>query len=296
MTDTDVLIIGGGPAGMICAVQLKRYGIEPLVFERKRLGGLLWNANLVENYPGFPGGIPGPELAGRMIEQFESQALEACPLEVTGVDYDGRRFLAAAGAETISARAVVIATGTQPNRFPTKLLPPEAESRVFYEVADLAEVRGAAVAVIGAGDAAFDYALNLANRENRVLIFNRGAEIRSLPLLVARTEASGRIEYHPNTAVNAVEAGNQGLRLQMVDGSGEKTYKVDMLLGALGRKAFLPAISQRLAAEQASLTAAGRFHVIGDVHNGIYRQTAIAVGDGLRAAMIIYQFLKEQST
>ena len=294
MTRADVAIIGGGPAGMICAVQLKRYGIEPVLFERKRLGGLLWNANLVENYPGFPGGIPGAELAGRMIEQFESQSLAARPEEVTGVDHDGHNFLVTTGAETLTAEVLVVATGTQPNRFPAELIPPQAQSRVFYEVADLQEVGGKTVAVIGAGDAAFDYALQLARRGSRALIFNRGIEIRSLPLLVSRAETSDRIEYHPHSALTAVRTEGEGLSLQMVDGSAEKTYKVDMLLGALGRTACLPAFSDRLAAGQPRLSTAGQFHLIGDVHNGIYRQTAIAAGDGLRAAMIIYQYLKEQ--
>jgi len=294
MTGVKVAIIGGGPAGMICAVQLKRYGIELVLFERKRLGGLLWNANLVENYPGFPGGIPGAELAGRMIAQFESQSLAARPEEVIGVDHDGESFLVAAGSETTKAAVLVVATGTQPNRFPSGLIPPEAQNRVFYEVADLPDVRGKTVAVIGAGDAAFDYALQLSRRGCRALIFNRSSEIRSLPLLVSRAEASGQIEYHPNTALTAVKAGGDGLRLEMVDGRAEKTYKVDMLLGALGRTGCLPAFSPRLAADREKLSAAGQFHLIGDVHNGIYRQTAIAAGDGLRAAMIIYQYLKEQ--
>lgn len=296
MTHYNVVIIGGGPAGMICAVQLKRYGIEPVLFERKRLGGLLWNANLVENYPGFPGGITGAELAGRMIEQFESQALAARPEGVTSVDRDGHNFLFSTSTETYTADFLVIATGTQPNRFPAELIPPEAASRVFYEVADMQEVGGKSVAVVGAGDAAFDYALQLSRRGSRALIFNRSAGIKSLPLLVSRAEESGQIQYRPNTALTAIEADGAGLRLQMVDGSAEKTYKVDMLLGALGRTAFLPAFGPRLAAEQEKLTAAGKFHLIGDVHNGIYRQTAIAVGDGLRAAMVIYQYLKEQPT
>jgi thioredoxin reductase len=174
------------------------------------------------------------------------------------------------------------------------LIPPQAQSRVYYEVADLQDVGGKTVAVIGAGDAAFDYALQLSRRGGRALIFNRSTEIRSLPLLVSRAEASGQIEYHPNTALTGVEADGEGLRLQMVDGSAEKTYKVDMLLGALGRTACLPAFSDRLAVEQLRLSPAGQFHLIGDIHNGIYRQTAIAAGDGLRAAMIIYQYLKEQ--
>ena len=116
---------------MICAVQLKRYGIDPLLFERKRLGGLLWNANLVENYPGFPGGIPGPELASRMVEQFHAQSLAARPEEVAGLDHDGQNFLITEGAEPLTAKVLVVATGTKPNRFPPALVPPEPDPPGF---------------------------------------------------------------------------------------------------------------------------------------------------------------------
>ena len=69
MRFSKIIIAGGGPAGLACAIQLKRMGLDPLVIEKGTPGGLLFNANLVENYPGFPGGISGPELAGRMAEQ-----------------------------------------------------------------------------------------------------------------------------------------------------------------------------------------------------------------------------------
>ena len=75
MSAERVLIVGGGPAGMMTAIQLKRFGLDPVLFEANRMGGLLWNANLVENYPGFPGGIPGPQLVARFVRQFEDLGL-----------------------------------------------------------------------------------------------------------------------------------------------------------------------------------------------------------------------------
>jgi thioredoxin reductase (NADPH) len=288
-----VIIVGGGPAGMITAVQLKRYGIEAVLFERKRLGGLLWNANLVENYPGFPGGIPGPELAERIIEQYQSHGLEPIAESVSQVDFDGERFLVATDDEVSSAELVVIATGTNANQFPPTFANPKVSGHFYYEVADLADLHQSKIAIIGAGDAAFDYALNLSNRDNQVMILNRGEEIRSLPLLVARALNDPNIIYHPNTAVKAVQVQPDGLLIETVDGEEQKAYKVDVLLGAIGRCATRPDFTTRLKARETNLINERRLHLIGDVQNGIYRQTAIAVGDGLRKAMEIYQYLME---
>ena len=293
MKQHSVIIIGGGPAGMITAIQLKRYGIEPVLFEQKRLGGLLWNANLVENYPGFPGGIPGPELAGRIIEQYRLQGLEPIEESVTQIDFDGENFLISTANDITSAEVVVIATGTKPNRFPATFASPETLNLLHYEVADLANIWQSRIAIIGAGDAAFDYALNLSNRDNQVMILNRGAEIRSLPLLVTRALHDPNIIYHPNTTVKSVQSQGDGLLIEIVDGNGQKAYKVDVLLGAIGRTASRPDFTSRLNAQETNLMNDRRLHLIGDVQNGIYRQTAIAVGDGLRKAMEIYQYLME---
>jgi thioredoxin reductase (NADPH) len=242
-----VIIVGGGPAGMITAVQLKRYGIEAVLFERKRLGGLLWNANLVENYPGFPGGIPGPELAERIIEQYQSHGLEPIAESVSQVDFDGERFLVATDDEVSSAELVVIATGTNAKQFPPTFANPKVSGHFYYEVADLADLHQSKIAIIG----------------------------------------------HPNTAVKAVQVQPDGLLIETVDGEEQKAYKVDVLLGAIGRCATRPDFTTRLKARETNLINERRLHLIGDVQNGIYRQTAIAVGDGLRKAMEIYQYLME---
>lgn len=293
MNTADVIIIGGGPAGMIAAIQLKRYGLEPVLYEPRQLGGLLWNANLVENYPGFPGGIPGPALVERITRQYTDLELTPTREEVLEIDFHDPHFIARTESGQRFARTLVIATGTIPNEFPPELIPLEAKGLVHYEVSRLLELRGANVGIIGAGDAAFDYALNLASRDNRVTIFNRGHEIKALPLLLDRTANVENIHYLPHHALNKVRLEGDHLALEMVDGQGRSVYKVDVLIGAIGRTEHRPPFTRQMAAAQPTLKNENRFHLIGDVHNGIYRQTAIAVGDGLKAAMKIYQFLKE---
>jgi len=165
----DVLIIGAGPAGLAAAIQLQRYGIPPLILERHNPGGLLWNANLVENYPGFPQGISGVALVKRMQQQADEVGVKITAAEVTRLDWNGRHFRAETTTGILRAQYVVIASGTQPRRFTNFALPLRRADRIFYEVAPLLEIRGTEVAIVGAGDAAFDYALNLAQRKNQVV-------------------------------------------------------------------------------------------------------------------------------
>jgi thioredoxin reductase len=287
----DVIIIGGGPAGMISAIQLKRYGISVRLIEPNRLGGLLWNANLVENYPGFPGGISGPELVKLFSQQFEALSLETTFETVIGMDFDGDDFVITTDTQEYNASAVIVATGTRPRIFPDGFIPLEASERVFYEVAPLLGVRDKRIAIIGAGDAAFDYALNL-SRKNHVMIFNRTQEIKALPLLVKRCAKIQNIQYYQDILISNVSIETNELVLKAVQDK-EIYFQVDLLVGAIGREENLPPMSDQLRREETLLVQTGRLHFVGDVRNGIYRQTAIAVGDGLKAAMKVYQFLKE---
>jgi thioredoxin reductase (NADPH) len=293
----DVLIIGAGPAGLAAGIQLQRYGMAPLILESNQPGGLLGNANWVENYPGFPHGISGVDLVKLMLQHAWEVGVEITPAQVTRLDWNGRHFRAESSQDVYRARCVVIASGTQPLLFTDFALPLQGADRILYEVAPLLNLEGSEVAIVGAGDAAFDYALNLAQRENQVLILNRGETLKCLPLLWERSQLEGLIHYRHHTEIQEVYALPNGqLELECQSPAGISHFQVDYLIGAFGRQPRADFVSKNLQQQMKKLETQGWLYFIGDVSNGIYRQTAIAVGDGLRAAMQIYQKLEEIDT
>jgi thioredoxin reductase len=289
----DVLIVGAGPAGLAAALQLRRYGLVPRLFEQSRPGGLLWNANLVENYLGFPNGIPGPQL----VQAFVKQLGEDCLTRelVTGLSWEGGIFSAKTPTKIYQAPTAIIASGTKPRVLESFTIPAELQAKVMYDVADLLELVGKRIVILGNGDAAFDYALNLA-RKNSVIILNRNEQVKCLPLLWDRALACQNIDYRPRTSVSRLDVNSQGgMIVECSSPSDQMALPADYLIGAIGREPNLDFLSASLITQRADLERLGILHFVGDVKNGIFRQTAIAVGDGIRAGMHIYKVLKENA-
>ena len=289
----EVAVIGAGPAGLAAAMQLTRQRMDCLVFEADVPGGLLHNANLVENYPGFPGGIPGPRLAALFQEQAEQLGVRIHRRQVRNLTWQDQAFLLTTDQGARQAEKTVVATGTRAVPFQDVPVSSQAAERIFTEVADLSGVKGKRILIIGAGDAAFDYALNL-SRENQVTILNRSGRILALGLLQQRVKFSSSIKYHADTIVKQIAGGGPGnLLVSVHKPTGEEVLSADYLLTAIGRIPADEFIDQSLLDPPAAGIPAGSLFFVGDIRSGRFRQTAMAVGDGVRAAMEIY-FRKEK--
>lgn len=294
MNINDVIIMGAGPAGLATALQLNRYGIVPLVFERDLLGGLLRNANLVENYPGFPDGITGRDLVNLFEKQAQVNSLKIIYEDVNHLNYLDGFFQVTTSHKDYQSHIVVIATGTKPRVFPDLKIPDSLTDRVFYEVYPVLSLESKRIAIVGGGDAAFDYALNLC-RNNDVLILNRSENISCLPLLWDRAKASSRITYLADTHILQVTpALDQSISLDINTAAGPDSIQVDVLIGAIGREPQLDFLSGHFSEKAIQLERQGCLYYVGDVVNGLYRQTAIAVGNGTLAAMKIFRLLREK--
>jgi thioredoxin reductase (NADPH) len=288
----DVAVIGAGPAGFAAAIQLQRSGISPVVFEKGEAGGLLRNAGCVENYPGFPDGISGENLVRLIREQAERLGVVVQTALVTDLDFRANRFHLEAGEKKWSFRRVIVATGTKPKTFGFKI--PEAlGKRVGYDIVPLLHKSGKRIVIVGAGEAAFDYALTL-GKKNFVHVLNRGSRIKCLPLLRDRVRQQPRIVVVSNTSVLGVSEAGGRLLIMCLGPDGPAEFLADHLVGAIGRTPDLDFLAPGLNPVIPGLIKNGRLHFAGDVKNGMFRQTAIAAADGLAAAMDICRRMRKE--
>jgi len=263
-----------------------------MVFEASRVGGLLLNANSVENYPGFPEGISGPALASRMEEHLSRHAPEVLIEEVTRLDADDG-FHIATRRRDVRAKIVLLASGTKPRKPENLIMADEVLDRVFSEVYPIRDVQDKHIVIVGSGDAALDYAINLSGK-NKVSILNRGHETNCLPLLRDRAAGIDSIEYHNETIPAHLEQlEDDGIGVRCNTPQGSITVGADIVLFAIGREPNLDFVTERIAARIDGLEHEGLLHLIGDVGRGMMRQTAIATGDGVRAAMEAHKKLME---
>ena len=286
-----VIIIGAGPAGLAAAMQLERQGISPLVFERQRVGGILWNANWVENYPGFVEGITGPDLVKIFHDQAPRLGVKIVLVEVIKAEFQDGLFRIATKGVDYQSQLLVAASGTVPNKYAFEMISEDIKERIFSEVGPISHVQDKQIIIIGAGDAALDYALNL-SRQNKVTILNRGTRIKGLKLLWKRVQKKSAISYFNNTEIRSITLDDGGkLLLSGNQDREEVNLAGDFLITAVGRKPEYSFAGDSIIEGREQLEKDQKFFLIGDLINGSFRQTSIAVADGIRTAMIIGDLL-----
>lgn len=284
----DILIIGAGPAGMAAALQLKRTGFKPLLVEKNRIGGALLNAGWVENYPGFPDGITGKEL----VELFEHHickiGIKVHHINIEYLQRKGNYLYAKTSSGNIKSKYAVIAAGCVPVHIGIPGEEDNSGKTVFYELRDVPITVGEKACVIGGGDAAFDYALSLADRRIQVNLLMRSNKPRCLKLLADRVKKCRQIRVIPGVEPLSFQKTEGGILLDL-HGDTAKEMQTDFVIIAVGRQPNLSFLSPDLS--KISKWNCSPLFFAGDVINGDLRQVGIAVGDGIKCAMEIARML-----
>jgi thioredoxin reductase (NADPH) len=290
----DAAIIGAGPAGVAAAIQMKRSGIDFIIFEKEAVGGLLKNANCVENYLGLAGGISGQEFLKLIQHQLKQLQIETVYEEIKEIEYKRDQFSLISNRNSYLCKYLVVASGTKPVKAENILIPDNCKESVFHEVHPLMSKSRKEVLVIGAGDAAFDYALNLGSRDNRVLILARGKKPRCLPLLHHRAMNNPNINFMTSSELIKISRLKKRKIFATIKTPEDTIFReFDYIIFAIGREPELGFISHKFTKKISKLLRKELIYLIGDVKNANLRQIAIAAGDGITAAMRIYNKLGE---
>jgi thioredoxin reductase (NADPH) len=303
-----VVIVGSGPAGLTAAIYAARANLEPIVIGGVVGGGQLMITSDVENYPGFPDGIQGPELMGLFRKQAERFGARIIDADVDRVDLGKRPFrLWAAGVE-YNADAVIVATGAE-----ALWLGIESETRLRGKgvsacaTCDGFFFRDKEIAVVGGGDSALEEALYLTHFASKVHLVHRRDAFRGSKVMQARAASHPKIQMHLNRTVEEIEGKDhvQALRLGKTDGSGKETIPLDGVFIAIGHRPNVAVFRDWLGTdEKGYLRAEGAttasnidgVFVAGDVDDSRYRQAVTAAGEGCRAAIDVERWLEAQET
>ena len=298
-----VLVIGSGPAGLTAAIYAARADLEPLVIGGLLPGGQLMITSEVENFPGFPDGIDGPQLMANMRAQSERFGARIVDVDVEAVDLSARPFSVSAGGNDYSADSLIIATGASAIWLD---LPSEARLRgrgvSACATCDGFFFRDRRVAVVGGGDGALEEALFLTKFASEVVLIHRRGELRGSRIMQDRALAHPkvRIEWHSQVVEVLGEDKIGGLRLRDTRTGDEREMPIEGLFVAIGHRpntdVFRPwlEVDEKgyLVVHDQSATAIEGVFVAGDVHDHRYRQAITAAGDGCRAALDAERWLE----
>ncbi|OGR31710.1 MAG: thioredoxin-disulfide reductase [Desulfuromonadales bacterium GWC2_61_20] len=301
----DVLIIGGGPAGLTAGLYTSRAKLRTLLVERMLLGGQVMTTTKVENYPGFPGGIDGPELMLRFQEHCQEFGLEVRTGEVEGLRENGGLKIVTVDGEEIATRTVIVTSGAEPRKLDVLGEAAFVGRGVSYcATCDGAFFKNVEVAVVGGGDTAAEEALFLTRFASRVHLIHRRDSLRATAILQERLNADPKIAIHWDTAVDAVVGDSSGVtaaKLRLLKSGAESELPLHGIFVAIGvvPKAHFLAELLTLDADGHILTDAecrtsmpGVF-AAGDVRKKILKQIATAVGDGAVAAIMAEKYLMD---
>src|SRR5438874_1787008 len=299
----DVIVIGGGPAGYTAALYAARANLRPLVIEGFSWGGQLMVTSDVENYPGYPDGVMGPEMMAEFRRQAERFGAEFVTDDVTRVDFSERPFRVWVEGDEYQARSVIVATGAS-----ARWLGLESEDRLKNHgvsacaTCDGAFFRDKHIYVVGGGDTAFEEALFLTRFGYKVTLVHRRDEFRASQIMVDRARANDKIEFVTPFAVDEVlgEQSISGLVLRNTETDETREVEAGALFVAIGHDPNTALFVDQLDHDEngylvthahSTATNVPGVFAAGDVQDHVYRQAVTAAGSGCMAALDAERFL-----
>ncbi len=307
MSVRNVIIVGSGPAGLTAAIYASRANLEPLLIEGYQSGGQLMLTSEVENFPGFRGGIMGPELMGEMRAQAARFGTEIITADATKVDLEGPIKKVWVDDDLYEGHTVIISTGAK-----AKLLGLENEGRLMGRgvstcaTCDGFFFGGKDIAVIGGGDSAMEEANFLTRFANKVYLVHRRDEFRASPIMVDRAKANPKIEFVVNTVVEDVlgEDAVTGMALYNRVTEERSEIAVEGFFVAIGHKPTTALFAGQIDMKdngyiitspnkhQQTATNIPGVYACGDVQDDHYRQAITAAGSGCQAALDAQHYIE----
>lgn len=303
MQSKDLVIIGGGPAGLTAGIYGSRSELDLVILDSGVGGGQIANAGLVENYPGFPDGITGMELAETLKKHAENAGVTINILEpVESVKKDGNRFFIETNKDTYETKAVIVATGLIHRKL---RVPGESmfsgRGVSYCATCDGAFFKGKKVAVVGGGTGAAMAALNLADLASRIYVVTKRENLRVAEKIIeTRLKKAGNIEIKPKSSVKAIVGENCVEKIEIDTLGKPKTLDVDGVFVEVGKKAitsFLESLQLELEkgyilADKEQATNIPGLFAAGDVVSGSVKQLGVAAAQGTIAALSAYDYIK----
>lgn len=303
-TSYDVIIIGGGGAGLTAAIYTSRAKLKTLLFEKLTPGGQIALTDIVENYPGFPEGVSGTDISMRMEEQAKRYGTEVQYEEIQSISQLNGEFRLTASKTTYLAKSLIIASGAQ---FRTLGVPSEQELTgrgvSYCATCDGAFFKNKEIVVVGGGDSAMQEGLFLTRFANKLTIVHRRDQLRASPILQERARQNKKIEFVWDTVVTHVLGDKkvEGVKLKNVKTNAEKDFKTDGLFVFIGHDPatkFLQGFvdldekgyvktNDHLETSQPGVFAAG------EVRQGAVKQLVSACGEGCEAALSAQAYLEK---